>query len=180
MISRIKPFFAGVFYLVVRFVMWIPCWPVRKLFLRSIGVRIGKSAYIMRNVEITKPGNISIGDRSVINQGVVLDGRGGPLIISHDVDIARETIMWTLTHAINDDNHKTTGAGITIEDHVWIGARTTLLPGVHIARGAVVGTCSVVTKDVPANMVYAGNPAHQIGERSNTLDYRLSFHPWFC
>lgn len=47
-----------------------------------------------------------------------------------------------------------------IESDVWIGARVTVLPGCrHIGRGAIIGACAVVTKDVPDFAVVAGNPA---------------------
>ena len=52
-----------------------------------------------------------------------------------------------------------------IEDDVWIGFRATILAGVRIGRGAIVGAGSVVTKDIPPYEIYAGIPAHKIGER---------------
>lgn len=51
---------------------------------------------------------------------------------------------------------------VTIEDKVWIGDKATILPGVHIGEGAVVGANSVVTHDVPAHTIVAGNPARII------------------
>lgn len=52
-----------------------------------------------------------------------------------------------------------------IEDGVWIGMRCVIMPGVHIGEGAVIGTGSIVTKDVPAYAVVAGNPAKVIKYR---------------
>lgn len=54
---------------------------------------------------------------------------------------------------------------VVIEDDVWIGARVTLLPGVHIGRGSVIGAGSVVTKDVPAYSIVGGNPARVLKYR---------------
>lgn len=48
---------------------------------------------------------------------------------------------------------------VIIEDNVWIGEKTSILPGVHIGQGSIIGANSVVTKDVPAYSVVAGNPA---------------------
>ena len=49
-----------------------------------------------------------------------------------------------------------------IKDNVWIGQHSTILKGVTIGEGAVVGCCSVVTKDVEPYTVVAGNPAKQV------------------
>lgn len=51
---------------------------------------------------------------------------------------------------------------IIIEDNVWIGENVCILPNVHIGKNAVIGAGSVVTHDVEANSVYAGNPARKI------------------
>ena len=52
-----------------------------------------------------------------------------------------------------------------IGDDVWIGSRSVILLGVTVASGAVIGTGSVVTKDVPAMAVVGGNPAKLIRMR---------------
>lgn len=53
-------------------------------------------------------------------------------------------------------------ADVVIEDDVWIGAKSTIMKGVHIGRGAVIAAASVVTKDVPPFTLVAGNPARVI------------------
>ncbi|MER9962673.1 hypothetical protein NKJ72_17180 [Mesorhizobium sp. M0045] len=54
---------------------------------------------------------------------------------------------------------------IQIEDDVWIGFGATLLSGIRIGRGAVVGAAAVVTKDVPSYAIMVGNPAKKVGSR---------------
>ena len=56
------------------------------------------------------------------------------------------------------------GLAINVQDNVWIGGNSTILPGVTIGKNAIVGAGSVVTKDVPANTIVAGNPAQVIRE----------------
>jgi len=51
---------------------------------------------------------------------------------------------------------------VVIEDNVWIGDKTTILPGVTIGKGAIIGANSVVTKDIPTYCVVGGNPARII------------------
>jgi acetyltransferase-like isoleucine patch superfamily enzyme len=53
---------------------------------------------------------------------------------------------------------------IVIEDDVWIAANSIILRGVHIGKGAIVGAGAVVTKNVPAGKLVAGNPAVVIGD----------------
>ena len=120
-----------------------------------------------------------LSDRSVLNNGCVIDARGGTVTIGHDVDVGAETHIWTLEHDPNDADHGTRGGTVTIEDHVWVATRVTILPGVTIGRGAVVACGSVVTKDVAANSIVAGVPAKVIGERNNPLTYKLNYNPRF-
>lgn len=58
-------------------------------------------------------------------------------------------------------------APIRVEDDVWIGAHSTVVAGVTIGRGAVVGANSVVTRDVEPLAIVAGVPARQIGRRGS-------------
>ena len=57
---------------------------------------------------------------------------------------------------------------VVIEDDVWIATDVVILPGVTISRGAIIGAGSVVTKDVPAKSVVAGNPARLIRNLKDT------------
>ncbi|MBR3241469.1 MAG: CatB-related O-acetyltransferase [Parasporobacterium sp.] len=56
----------------------------------------------------------------------------------------------------------TSKGDIIVDDDVWIGARSTIMSGVHIGRGAVIAACSCVTKDVPPYAIVGGTPAHLI------------------
>ena len=62
---------------------------------------------------------------------------------------------------------------VNIEDNVWIGARSTIIPGVRICEGAVIGMGSVVTKDVPAGAVVGGNPAKVLKYRDMEVYEKL-------
>jgi len=67
-----------------------------------------------------------------------------------------------------------------IEDYVFIGPRTIILPGVKIGKGAVIAAGAVVTKDVPPFAICGGVPAKIIGERRlKTLKYKLGRARWF-
>ena len=88
--------------------------------------------------------------------------RGG-ITVGNDVFIGPKVNLITINHDVNPDNRSATyGRPIVIEDKVWIGINSTILPGVRIGYGAIVGAGSVVTKDVPAMTIVAGNPARII------------------
>lgn len=64
---------------------------------------------------------------------------------------------------------------VTIEDNVWVGAGVTILPGVTIGANSVIGAGSIVTKDIPANVVAYGNPCQvhrEIGPRDKEFYYK--------
>jgi acetyltransferase-like isoleucine patch superfamily enzyme len=142
-----------------------------------MGLRIGPNSWLLLAVEIREAENVRIGDHCAINARVLLDGRGGQIVIGDNVDIAQDTHIWTLQHDPHSDTHATLGADVTIEDYAWVAARSTILPGVSIGRGAVVAAGAVVTRDVPPLTIVAGVPARPIGERRSALCYQHNYRP---
>ena len=167
------------FYFVNRILSHVPFHFIRNIIYEIIVDKIGVNNSFLMGLELRNPTNIEIGNNNVFNRNVLLDGRGGKLIIGNNVDIAQETNIWTLEHDVHDDYHKDKGADVIIEDYVWIASRCTILPGVRIARGAVVACNSVVTKDVPEMAIVAGVPAKIIGTRKSALEYKLNHKPFF-
>ncbi len=162
--------------------MHIHC--IRICYLKIILKRLGKHNNIRRNIDIKDPRGVEIGSFNTIGKKVLIDGRRdkkgrGGVVIGNSVDISQEAIIWSLSHDVNDEKHDSVGAKTIIEDWTWLGARCTIMPGVKIGRGAIVGTCSVVTKDVPPMAIVAGMPAKQIGVRDCELNYKLGKIAWF-
>lgn len=96
------------------------------------------------------------------------------IICNHEITIGNHVIMGGNTviydtdfHSLDAEQRKTKGqdkinalsAPVTIEDNVFIGAHSTLLKGVTIGKNSIIGACSVVVKSIPANEIWAGNPA---------------------
>jgi acetyltransferase-like isoleucine patch superfamily enzyme len=69
------------------------------------------------------------------------------------------------THDIHAPRFNDVAGFVAIEDHVWIGARAIVLPGITLGRGAVVAAGSVVTKNVAPMTIVAGVPAKPVGVR---------------
>ena len=83
-----------------------------------------------------------------------------PIIIGDQVNIAPKVEIYTASpHSITD--HRLVARPITtIKDNVWIGCNVCILRGVTIGHNTIIGAGSVVTHDIPANVIAVGNPAH--------------------
>ena len=118
-----------------------------------------------QKAKIQIPWNIELFDRAAIGDGSVLYSLGN-ITIKEDAVVAQEAYVCTGTHDFSQDHEPLVTAPIFIEKRAFIGARAFIMPGVTIAESAVVGAMSVVTKDVPANEIWAGNPAKQKATRT--------------
>jgi maltose O-acetyltransferase len=156
--------------------------PLKMFFVRaklaSKGHVVMKNC-VLKNVILTEnaliePNNRLIGQKTIkigknfhINVGCHILG---DVTIGDNVLIGPKTVIWGRDHGIkknmimNQQGH--TDAPIVIGNDVWIGANVTILKGITIADGAIVGAGSVVTKDVPEYAIVVGNPARVVKYRS--------------
>jgi acetyltransferase-like isoleucine patch superfamily enzyme len=110
---------------------------------------------------------ISIGEKTRIH-GSCLHAREAITIGKNCLIAANTLIVDSSGHDLSFpdvDNRINTAGGsipVVVEDNVWIGANTIVLPGVRIGNGSIIGAGSVVTKDIPAFSLAAGNPARVI------------------
>ena len=108
--------------------------------------------------------HIRIGARVFANCGLVaLDV--APITIGDDVQIGPNVQLLTPTHPLDPELRRAkweAAEPIVIEPNAWLGGGVIVLPGVSVGENAVVGAGAVVTKDVPTNVVVAGNPARVI------------------
>lgn len=173
---RFKP--AVCFYLGNHLFMNYMPYRIRHWFLRRFcQVRIGRDSSIAMGCFVTGY-HIAIGDNTVVNRYTYLDGRV-PLTIGNNVNISHYTLIQTLTHDPQNPDFVCLCKPVVIEDHVWIGARAIISPGVRIGEGAVIGAGSVVTRDVEPYTIVAGNPARFIKKRSRDLRYKSRYFPFF-
>jgi len=169
----------------------------RNVFYRALGVDIRGYVW-MRSIEIPRNwSDITLEADVALDRGVVLQCSGAPrkdklyigsgtyvnrytVLTAHDrVRIGRDCMIGPFCY-FTDANHgmasgasvksqPMTTAPVTIEDEAWIGAHVTVLPGVRIGRGAVIGAGSVVTSDIPAGSVAVGSPARVTRLRSTVV-----------
>ncbi len=176
---RFKPFLSAfTFYIYNNFVTDFPSYTVRHWYLRHVlRITVGKNTAVHMGCFITGK-QITIGCNSVINRNCYLDGRGG-VEIGDNVSISAETYIVSLTHDPQDATFAAVGKKVSICDYAWVGVRALILPGVTLAEGCVVGAGAVVTKSLEPYSIAAGVPARKIGERNRSLDYSLSYFPYF-
>lgn len=174
-----KDFISGLLHLYISIVFCIPIVWLRLLLIKPFFRSIGNHTALRLHVDVKSPRRISIGCYSTVNKHALLDGRGGLLSIGNCVDVAQDAQVWTLQHDYNSSDYRATGKPVTIDDYAWIGARSIILPGVTIGRGAVVGAGAVVTKNVDPFTVVVGVPAKPIAKRNSNLTYKLGKWRWF-
>lgn len=177
--QKIRSLLSGLkFYLATSWVAYLPSFRLRHWYYRHImHYSLGKDSSIHMGVFVTGQ-NIKLGDNVVINRHVYLDGRIG-ITMRNNISISPEVYIVSMEHDPNNPLFATRGGEVVIDDHVWIGARAMILPGIHIGEGAVIGACAVVTKDVEPYQIVAGVPARVIGNRPRQINYRCVYFPWF-
>lgn len=102
---------------------------------------------------------ISIGDHTFINYGASITAYQQVKIGRHCLLGHHLRIIDRNEHGLRHRDVAPPAAPVLIEDHVWIGAHTIVLPGVRIGRNSAIGAGSVVTRDIPPNCLAVGNPA---------------------
>ncbi len=120
----------------------------------------GNNIFIQMPICIDRPECVEIGNDVSIAAFVHMWGKGG-IKIGNRVMIASHTAITSLTHDYNQQNMFNTlvEGSVEIQDDVWIGTHSIILPGVVIGRGAVIGAGSIVTKDIEPYSVVVGAPA---------------------
>lgn len=159
----------------------LPIHRLRTATLRRWGADIDRSATVYHGFEVRQPDKLTIGARSSIGNGAILDARGG-ITIGSDVNFSTGVHIWTGQHDWESADFRYVRAPVVIGDRAWLSTRVTVLPGVTIGEGAVVAAGAVVSKDVAPYTLVGGVPARQIGERPQPMTYELSparQKPWW-
>ncbi|GAC1429122.1 MAG: hypothetical protein NVSMB65_02430 [Chloroflexota bacterium] len=156
----------------------VPVVPLRNVYLRRLGMRIGAHVYMFGGSEVLAPWNITLEGNCHIGRYCQLDGRGG-ITVGRNVVIASHCLLITADHDVAAPDFAGRLGGIIIEERVWLGSRATVLRGVTVGQGAVVAAGAVVVGNVEPWTIVGGVPARKIGERPRHQTYEIRYGPLF-
>ncbi|MGD0843137.1 MAG: DapH/DapD/GlmU-related protein [Geobacteraceae bacterium] len=146
---------------------------IRAKLLRIAGVDCSPSARLIASARIVIT-NVSIGEDTFIGHQVLISGNeDAKITIGNNVDIAPRVVVLSGTHEIDMLGEHSAGIGkgkaVWIQDGVWIGANSTILPGITIGNKAIIGAGSVLSRDIPPYCVAVGNPCRPIKRWNQNL-----------
>ncbi len=156
--SAIKRF---IWYLmnVVLFKSSLPWSNGLKVFsLRLFGAKVGKNVLIKPNANIKYPWFLEIGDNVWIGEEVWIDNLG-KVKIGNNVCISQGAMLLYGNHNYKKESFDLIVGDITLEDGVWVGAKSVVCPGVTMKSHSILTVGSVLTKDTDEYGIYQGNPA---------------------
>lgn len=136
----------------------------QKAIIRGLLGSVGAKFHINQPFRCDYGCNIHIGDNFFANFNLTILDEARVVIGSHAF-IGPNVSIYTACHPLDADTRNTSvewAEPVTIGDNVWIGGGVTILPGVTIGDNCVIGAGAVVTHDIPADSVAAGNPAKVI------------------
>ena len=126
-------------------------------------VHMGDLVYANTNLTLVDDGHIYIGDKVMFGPNVVVATANHPI----DAELRDRGLQY------NKDVH--------IGDNTWIGASVVIVPGVTIGKNVIIGAGSIVTKDIPDNVVAVGNPCRvirEVGEHDREYFYKDEKIDW--
>ena len=148
------------------FCRWTPkpanAW--RVFWLDVFGATIEGKPFVHQRARIEIPWHLTLRDRACLGDRANAYTLG-KVEIGARATVAQEVYLSTGSHDFSHPALQLVTAKITIGEDAFIGARAFVMPGVEIGARSVIGACSVVTKDVPANVVAAGNPCRVVRPR---------------
>jgi putative colanic acid biosynthesis acetyltransferase WcaF len=132
--------------------------------LKRFGAKIGRKVRIKGGVQVKFPWKLSIGDYAWIGENAWIDNLAEVYIGAHCC-LSQAVYLCTGNHDWNKTNFDLIVKPIHLSNHVWLGAKSMVAPGVNISEGAVLTLGSVATKDLEPWSIYRGNPALFVRKR---------------
>ncbi len=156
----------------------------KEKYMKEVFAECGENCYIEQPFYANWGGHhVHFGSNIYANFGLTLVD-DGHIYIGDCVMFGPHVTVATANHPVNPELRLKAyqyNRDVHIGNNVWIGAGTVIVPGVNIGENSVIGAGSVVTKDIPANVVAAGNPCRvmrEIGERDREFYYKNERIDW--
>ncbi|MDY3847439.1 MAG: WcaF family extracellular polysaccharide biosynthesis acetyltransferase [Prevotella sp.] len=143
---------------------WIPSPAIKAMALKAFGARLGKGVVVKPCVNIKYPWNLEVGDYTWIGENVWIDNLV-KVKIGCNACLSQGAMLLCGNHNFKKETFDLIVGEITLEDGCWIGAQSTVCPGVTCHEHSVLAVNSVASKDMEAYGIYRGNPAVKVGER---------------
>ena len=147
----------------------------------------GKNAALGIPADLKKPENIYLYDFARIGRRSTIMTMGDSKFVmkrgcltAEGLTVVASNHKQHIGHFLSGGNEDNTYKDIIVEEDVWIGINVTLLAGAHIGRGAIIGACSVVTKEIPPYTIAVGNPAKVIKTKwtiDRILEHEKALYP---
>ncbi len=165
----------------VKRVAWEWCWALfcrptpkpfnrwRLLVLRAFGAKVEGVPFVHQRARVEIPRNLILRHRACLGDGAAAYSLG-EVEIGEGATVAQEAYLCSGTHDFDDPAMPLRTAPVKVGPGAFVGARAFVLPGVSVGEKAVVGACSVVTRDVEPGEVVAGNPARPIFRKKDTRE----------
>lgn len=150
----------------------------REEIMRKLFGHVGENVFVRPPVTLARGTLVSIGDGTWINSNLTLVD-DYKVTIGKNCLFAPNVTISTTGHPAHPDL-RTAGMysfPVTIGDNVWIGSNVVILPGVTIGENSVIGAGSVVTKDIPANVIAFGAPC-KVQREINDRDREYYYHDY--
>ena len=154
---------------------WTPKFfnPWRLWVLKLFGCKISGVPFVHSSAKIQIPWHIKLHHRACLGENVFAYSLG-TIEVEEGATVAQESYLCTGTHDFTNPNMQLITKPITIKKNAFLGVRSMILPNIVVGENSVVGAQEVVTKNIPANEIYAGNPAQKIGERKILNEAKLN------
>jgi putative colanic acid biosynthesis acetyltransferase WcaF len=142
----------------------LPFSAIRSHLLQLFGAGVGIGVVLKPGIRVKYPWMLTIGKHAWIGEDVWIDNLA-PVTIGDNVCISQDAYLCTGSHDWSDPAFGLKLGPIDVEDGAWIGARAMICPGVRIEECAVASAGSIVTRNIPAFEIHAGNPAKFVRTR---------------
>lgn len=164
----------------VRMQIWAYAWallcewtpkpfnPWRLLVLRAFGARIDGRPFVHQRMRVHIPWNLILHDRATVGDRANMYNMAEVEIGARAI-VAQETYLCTGTHDFDDPHLPLQTAPIRIGEDAFVSARVFVMPGITVGARSIVGAASVVTRDVPPDVLAAGNPCRVIRPKSRAV-----------